>query len=62
MSGTGSAARHRILISDGLHVNSYAILASPLNDKLANGELEEYSVIQVTRYICSGVPCGNETK
>jgi len=56
MSGNGSNARYRLLVSDGLYVNSFAMLATQLNTKVADGELDEHTIIRIDRYITSMVP------
>lgn len=45
--------RFRILISDGRHQISFAMLATQLNDKIFSGELSNNSVIKVKKYITS---------
>ena len=50
-----TADRYRLLVSDGKHLNSFAMLATQLNDKVTSGELCDYTVIQITRYITSMV-------
>jgi len=55
-AGTNTTAdRFCLLVSDGGHLNSSAILATQLNDKVTSGELCDYTVIQITRYITSMV-------
>ncbi|XP_067000915.2 replication protein A 70 kDa DNA-binding subunit isoform X2 [Anabrus simplex] len=49
----GANERYRVLVSDGCHLNSFAMLATQLNGKLQSGELGEYTVIQINRYITS---------
>jgi hypothetical protein len=36
-------------------MNSFAMLATQLNDKVTSGELSDFTVIQITRYITSMV-------
>ena len=58
IAGTTSSAgldRFRLLVSDGKHLNSFAMLATQLNDKVISGDLCDYTVVQVTRYITSMV-------
>ena len=56
IAGNSTAAdRFRLLVSDGRHLNSFAMLATQLNDKVTSGELCDYTVIQITRYITSMV-------
>lgn len=53
IQGSGANDRFRLLLSDGKHSLSFAMLATQLNDKLINGELSDYSVVQVDRFITS---------
>lgn len=53
IAGTGTNDRYRLLVSDGKHTHSFAMLATQLNDKLITGELSDYSVIKVDRFITS---------
>ncbi|PSN38056.1 Replication protein A 70 kDa DNA-binding subunit [Blattella germanica] len=58
IAGTSSSTgldRYRLLVSDGKHLNSFAMLATQLNDKVASGELCDFTVVQITRYITSMV-------
>lgn len=49
----GDNERYRLLVSDGKHLNSYAMLATQLNDLHKEGNLVEYTIIRVDRYITS---------
>lgn len=53
IQGTGANDRFRLLVSDGKHSHSFAMLATQLNDKLITGELSDFSVIQIDRFITS---------
>lgn len=53
IQGSGSNERFRLLVSDGKHSHSFAMLATQLNDKLISGELSDYSVIQIDRFVTS---------
>ncbi|XP_013165183.1 PREDICTED: replication protein A 70 kDa DNA-binding subunit [Papilio xuthus] len=53
IQGSGANERFRLLVSDGKHSLSFAMLATQLNDKLKTGELSDYSVVQVDRFITS---------
>ncbi|KAK9501699.1 hypothetical protein O3M35_012375 [Rhynocoris fuscipes] len=54
ISGQGSAnERYRLLISDGVHLNSFAMLATQLNPMLTSGELVENTIVKVTNHIVS---------
>ncbi|XP_046981582.1 replication protein A 70 kDa DNA-binding subunit [Schistocerca americana] len=58
IAGAGSSERYRLLVSDGCHLNSFAMLATQLNDKLTSGELSDYSVVRMNRLITSMVNNG----
>lgn len=45
--------RFRLLISDGINVFSFAMLATQLNALHRNGHLAEYTVIRINRYTSS---------
>ena len=47
--------RLRLLISDGQFINSYAMLATQLNHLHAEGKLQEFTIVQVDKYITSVV-------
>lgn len=51
----GETERYRLLVSDGLYLNSFAMLATQLNDLCNEGKLTEFTIIQVDRYITSMV-------
>ncbi|XP_075216262.1 replication protein A 70 [Lycorma delicatula] len=55
ITGSGPSDRYRLLISDGVHLNSFAMLATQLNDKVESGELTEYSIVRINRHIVSMV-------
>lgn len=52
---TAGSDRFRLLISDGRHLNSFAMLATQLNNQVTSGELCNFTVVQITRYITSMV-------
>ncbi|KAJ1528713.1 hypothetical protein ONE63_007106 [Megalurothrips usitatus] len=56
ISGAGDNERYRLLISDGVHVNSFAMLATQLNDRIRNGDLSDNTIVRVKRHITSSVP------
>lgn len=56
ISGAGDNERYRLLVSDGVHVNSFAMLATQLNDKIRNGDLADNTIVRIKRYITSVVP------
>lgn len=51
----GAAERYRMLVSDGRHSHSFAMLATQLNDRLLSGELDNYAVVRVEKHICNQV-------
>ncbi|KAL4707759.1 hypothetical protein ACJJTC_001705 [Scirpophaga incertulas] len=53
IQGSGANERFRLLVSDGRHSHSFAMLATQLNDKLITGELSDYSVVQIDRFVTS---------
>ncbi|XP_065081416.1 replication protein A 70 kDa DNA-binding subunit [Ochlerotatus camptorhynchus] len=53
--GGEQSERYRLLISDGQNLYSFAMLATQLNELHQNGQLAEYTVIRIDRYITSVV-------
>ncbi|KAJ0176690.1 hypothetical protein K1T71_007869 [Dendrolimus kikuchii] len=53
IQGSGANEKYRLLVSDGRHSYSFAMLAIQLNDKLITGELSDYSVVQIDRFVTS---------
>lgn len=45
-----SSDRYRLLVSDGLQLHSFAMLATQLNSLYTSGELQDLSIIQVDQY------------
>ena len=56
ISGAGDSERYRLLVSDGVHVNSFAMLATQLNDRIRNGDLADNTIVRIKRFITSVVP------
>ncbi|XP_053684561.1 replication protein A 70 kDa DNA-binding subunit [Sabethes cyaneus] len=56
--GGDQSERFRLLISDGVNMYSFAMLATQLNDLHQSGQLAEYTVIRINRYITSIVNRG----
>ncbi|KAF5306707.1 hypothetical protein FQR65_LT07262 [Abscondita terminalis] len=52
-SGSSDKERYRLLLSDGKHLISFAMLTTQINDKITKGELSDNSVIKLNRYITS---------
>lgn len=53
--GSDQSERYRLLISDEQHLYSFAMLATQLNVMHQNGQLAEFTVIRIDRYITSMV-------
>lgn len=47
--------RYRLLISDGQHIHSFAMLATQLNHMISDNILESNAVIQLDRFVCNVV-------
>lgn len=62
ISSGGSAERYRIIISDGIHFNTFAMLTTQLNYMITDGELQENSIIRLDQYVCSELACGRGMK
>ncbi|KAF5300828.1 hypothetical protein FQA39_LY10950 [Lamprigera yunnana] len=52
-SSSADKERFRVLLSDGKHMISFAMVTSQINDKLVNGELADNSIIKIKKYITS---------
>jgi len=53
---TGSAAdRYRLLLSDGVNSHSSAMLATQLNEKVDSGELSQFAIIRLDKYLCNQI-------
>lgn len=52
-SGNTDKERYRLLLSDGKHLFSFAMLTSQINDQIVNGELSDNSIIKIKKYITS---------
>lgn len=53
LAGNAETERYRLLVSDGVHLNTYAMLATQLNDKLYSGELDDNTIVRIDRHIVS---------
>lgn len=53
IQGSGANERFRLLVSDGNYSHSFAMLATQLNDKVITGELSDYSIIKIDRFVTS---------
>jgi len=55
ITGAENAERYRLLVSDGKSLHSFAMLATQLNELQAQGQLCDYTICRVNRYITSMV-------
>ncbi|XP_049795361.1 uncharacterized protein LOC126210222 [Schistocerca nitens] len=55
ITDAGSSERYQLLVSDGCHLNEYALPARHLNDKLTSGELSVYSIVRMNHLFTSMV-------
>jgi replication factor A1 len=55
IAGTSGPDRYRMLLSDGKYSHSSAMLATQLNDKITNGELDNNAVVRLDKYICNPI-------
>lgn len=53
IQGSGANEKYRLLVSDGKHSHSFAILATQLNERILMGELADFSVIQIDSFVTS---------
>lgn len=54
-AGAGDKERIRILLSDGKYTISFAMLTAQINDRLGPNGIENFSVVQIDKYITSVV-------
>ena len=52
---SGTQERWRLLLSDGKWSNSFAMLATQLNDKVDSGQITNNCIIRMDRYVCNTV-------
>ncbi|XP_053984210.1 replication protein A 70 kDa DNA-binding subunit [Hylaeus anthracinus] len=55
LASSSSGERYRLLVSDGIRVNSFTMLATQLNSMITDNELTEFSICQINRYAISMV-------
>jgi replication factor A1 len=48
-----ASERYRMLVSDGKLFHSFAMLATQLNEIYTSGQLPDFTIVQVNRYITS---------
>ena len=53
--GNDGVQRHRLLISDGVKLNSFAMVATQLNELIEKNLLREHTIVQLDRFITSNV-------
>lgn len=58
ISSNNAQERYRVIISDGIHYNTFAMLATQLNDKIVSGELPDFTIMSLDQYISSELPNG----
>jgi len=51
----GGQERFRLLLSDGQYSNSFSMLATQLNHRLHDKELEAFTIIKLTKFLCNKV-------
>ena len=49
-----AAERYRLQVSDGLNFQP-CMLATQMNQKIASGELDRFSIVRVVRYLCNTI-------
>ncbi|XP_071532708.1 replication protein A 70 kDa DNA-binding subunit isoform X2 [Panulirus ornatus] len=52
---SGTQERFRLLVSDGQWSSSFAMLATQLNPKVDSGEVSNFCVMRMNRYVCNTV-------
>lgn len=52
-SSSSDKERFRILLSDGKYLISFAMLTTQINERVVSGELPDFSIIKIKRYITS---------
>lgn len=55
ITSAGTEDRFRLLVSDGKHIQSFAMLATQLNHLYHENQLSENTVARIDRYITSMV-------
>ncbi|KAI8504968.1 60S acidic ribosomal protein P1 [Branchiostoma belcheri] len=54
-AGAQGSERYRLLLSDGKHTQSSAMLATQQNHLVNSGQLEQHCVIRLEKYICNTI-------
>uniref|UniRef100_A0A0C9QFQ3 Replication protein A subunit n=1 Tax=Fopius arisanus TaxID=64838 RepID=A0A0C9QFQ3_9HYME len=58
----GNGDRYRLLISDGMYISPFTMLATQLNHIVDEGILAEYSIIEIVRYVLSQANNGGKPR
>ena len=45
--------RYRVFINDGQYSNSFSMLATQLNERVTNGEIEQFTIVRLNNYVCN---------
>lgn len=53
IASSEGSERYRLLLSDGKHLHSFAMLGTQLNDLITEGQLNEKTIIRIEKYITS---------
>ncbi|KAK6639757.1 hypothetical protein RUM43_008032 [Polyplax serrata] len=53
LASNNSTERYRLLVSDGKYHNSFAMVATQLNEMVSSGQLAEFTIVKINRYITS---------
>ncbi|VVC40623.1 Replication factor-A protein 1, N-terminal,Nucleic acid-binding, OB-fold [Cinara cedri] len=60
ITDAGVNSKHRLLISDGQNLNSFAMLVTQLNSMILSGELTEFSIVKIKDHIISNLTYHSE--
>lgn len=55
IKSTENSERYRLLVSDGKYLNSFAMLATQLNNFVSEGQLTDNTIVRIDRFITSMV-------
>lgn len=58
----GNSERYRLILSDGLIYTSCTMLSTQLNSMITEKEINEFTIIEVTRYAMTNAILGGKTK
>lgn len=53
LASNNATERYRLLVSDGKYHNSFAMVATQLNEMVSSGQLSEFTIVKINRYITS---------